>query len=79
MRPLATIAADIRRHWPKPYFGAVPYLTAMRDLGTMQDMYYLDDARSVVMYFLSNATTWRGEDARRIKAELNKMLKETRP
>ena len=28
----------------------------------------------IVRYFLSNATTWRGEDARRIKAELKALL-----
>jgi len=27
------------------------------------------------MYFLSNATTWRGEKAKAIKSELNKLLK----
>jgi len=30
----------------------------------------------IVRYFLSNATTWRGETARRIKAELKQMLKQ---
>lgn len=74
-RALSTIAADIRQHWPKVYFGAVPYLDAMRSLTRITDNYYADDARSVVLYFLSNATTWRGEDARRIKAELKALLK----
>jgi len=41
----------------------------------MSDKYYEDDAASVVIYFLSNATTWRGDDARRVKAELKAMLK----
>jgi hypothetical protein len=27
----------------------------------------------MVLYFLANATTWRGEDAKRIKAELKKL------
>lgn len=69
-RTLAAIARDIRAHWPKPYFGAVPYLDAMSTLGCIGDSYGLDDARSIVRYFLANAGTWRGEDARRIKAEL---------
>ena len=34
-----------------------------------------DDARTVVLYFLSNSATWRGPDAKRIKAELKEMLK----
>lgn len=69
-RALSTIAADIRAHWPKVYFGAVPYLDAMRQLTHIGDNYGCDDAKSIVLYFLSNATTWRGDDARRIKAEL---------
>lgn len=74
-RSLNTIAREIRSNWAKPYFGAVPYLDAMGSLDTMQDKFYYDDAQSVVLYFLANAATWRGETARRIKAELNAMLK----
>jgi hypothetical protein len=73
-RPLSVIARDIRASWPKVYFGAVPYLQAMAQLGSINDKYYEDSARSVVNYFLANAGTWRGEDARRIKAELKSMV-----
>lgn len=69
-RPIAEIAEDIRLAWPKPYFGAVPYLGAMLRLGSIHDTYGEDSAKSIVLYFLSNATTFRGEDARRLKAEL---------
>ena len=72
-RPLYEIAADIRKAWPKPYFGAVPYLNAMRSLNSINDDYYQDSAKSVVLYFLSNAATWRGDTARRIKAELKQL------
>lgn len=48
---------------------------AMKTLNTMTDYYGLDSAREVVMYFLSNATSWKGETARRVKVELNAMLK----
>ncbi len=74
-RSLSAIALDIRRNWPKVYFGAVPYLDAMRQLDSVADAYGADDARSIVLYFLSNATTWRGEHARRLKAELKAALK----
>jgi hypothetical protein len=74
-RPLHVIAREITKDWEKPYFGARPYLDAMLDLVTINDMYYFDTASSVVMYFLSNAKTWRGETARRVKKELNQMLK----
>lgn len=73
-RPLYVIAAEIARTWPKVYFGAVPYLQAMSTLSTTGDNYGLDSGDSIVRYFLSNASTWRGEDARRIKAELKGML-----
>jgi hypothetical protein len=74
-RSLNTIAKDIRKDWAKPYFGAVPYLDAMETLNSIRDTYYYDDAESVVRYFLSNATSWKGETARAIKAELKAMLK----
>lgn len=73
-RPLSVIAADIAKHWPKVNYAAVPYLDAMRDLGDIRGRYFDDSAASVVGYFLSNAATWRGEDAKRIKAELRSML-----
>jgi hypothetical protein len=74
-RPLYIIAAEIKRVWPNPYFGAVPYIDAMRSLDAVTDSYGYDEADDIVRYFLSNANTWRGEDARRIKAELKGMLK----
>lgn len=73
-RPLSAIAREIRATWPKVYFGAVPYLQAMAQLDSVDDRYGFDDARSIVNYFLANAGTWRGDDARRIKAELKAMV-----
>jgi hypothetical protein len=74
VRSLWKIADEIRATWPKPYFGAVPYLDAMASITSISDHYGYDDADSIVRYFLSNAKTWRGEDARRIKTELKGML-----
>lgn len=73
-RSLYHIAAEIRAVWPKVYFGAEPYLTAMASLDRITDRYFEDSADSIVRYFLSNAKTWRGEHARRIKAELRGIL-----
>lgn len=75
VRPLSVIAADITKTWPKPYYGAMSWLEAMHDLDKISDRYGQDSARSIVSYFLANASTWRGADARRIKAELKGMLK----
>ncbi|MGN9782786.1 hypothetical protein ACTMTF_15240 [Nonomuraea sp. ZG12] len=73
-RPIHAIAADIRSAWPKVYFGAVPYLDAMRSLDKVTDMYGYDDADSIIRYFLSNASTFRGQRAREIKAELKALI-----
>ena len=71
---LKDIFTEVKHLWPKPYFGAVPYIQALSTLDSIEDTYGADDARYLVAYFLSNATSWRGEDARRIKAELKALL-----
>lgn len=80
-RQLNVIAAEIRADWVDPktgkskvWFGAVPYLDAMSMLHTITEDYGCDPASDIVRYFLSNATHWRGETARKIKAELKGML-----
>lgn len=74
-RPLHIIAREIRSDWRKPYFGAVPYLEAMATLNSIHGAYYQDSAKSIVAYFIANAGSWRGDTARRVKAELKAMLK----
>lgn len=74
-RPLYVIASDIRANWPKPYFGAIPYIFALRHLNQISEPYGCDSGVSCVAYFLENAQTWRGPEARRIKSELRDILK----
>ena len=80
-RPLYEIAREIRQNWKKSISGtdlnyaAKPYLEAMETLDKISDRYIMDSASSIVAYFLGNASTWRGETAKRVKAELNQMLK----
>ena len=74
-RPLYEIAAEIKKSWTKINPSAEEYLNAMRCLNSINDNYYYDSGKSIVLYFLGNANTWRGEDARRIKAELKEMRK----
>lgn len=73
-RPISQIAKQIKLTWPKPYYGAVPYISAMLNLETIKDHYYQDSARTIINYFLANATTWKGDDAKRLKAELKEVL-----
>lgn len=75
MRTLSEIAREIRKDWSKVYFGAVPYLDAMSTLNSINDNYGYDSGKSIVLYFLANAGTWRGDVARRVKAELKAMVK----
>lgn len=74
VRPLNVIAREVRKTWAKVNYGAVPYLDAMSSLDSVNDKYGWDSGRSIVNYFLSNASTWRGEDAKRIKLELKSLL-----
>jgi hypothetical protein len=70
-RSIAAIAREIRADWgSKVNYAAKPYLDAMRDLNSIHDRYYEDSAKSVILYFLANAQSWRGETAKRVKAEL---------
>jgi hypothetical protein len=72
-RTLRAIAREIRADWKNVYFGAVPYLEAMEQLDSVDDQFFAEDGKTQVLYFLSNAQTWRGDTARRVKAELKKM------
>jgi hypothetical protein len=75
-RTLRAIAGEIQRDWgDKVYFGAVPYLRAMRGLEKVTDKYGDEEGDRIVRYFLVNAKSWRGETARRVKTELREMIK----
>ena len=73
LRPLHTIAGEAladttlkgnaRRY-------ARPYLRALTTLSTSADRYGADDGRTIIAYALANLQTWRGDSARRVKAEL---------
>ena len=75
-RPISEIARDISHAWPKPNYAATPYLGAMLSLNRITDNYYVDTGESVVRYFLANASTFRGDAARALKAELKAALGE---
>lgn len=74
-RPIYQIAADILRTWPKVHYTARPYLDAMRCLATKHDKYGYDDAEGIVLRFLTNAGSFRGEEAKKLKAELRAAVK----
>lgn len=75
-RTFSEIAAEIKKLWPKPYFGAVPYIQALYKCDTIdpKSYFYFDETGMIINYLLANMQTFRGPDARRIKAELKNML-----
>jgi hypothetical protein len=77
VRPLSVIAREIIADWPKAADENHPagaYAVPMLSLNSPYDTYGADSAASIVRYFLANASGWRGETARRVKAELNSMV-----
>lgn len=77
MRPLYEIAGEIEadcisKDW---YLYAEPYVSAMKHLTRVSDTYYADSGSSVIAYALANLSSWRGDKARAIKAELKALLK----
>jgi hypothetical protein len=72
-RELREIADEILLDWLAPYFGARPYIEAMRHLDAITSTYGAESGERVVRGFLVNAATWRGETARQVKAELKRM------
>jgi hypothetical protein len=73
-KSLSELACLVQRDWKRVWYGAVPYLSAMGSLESIEDMFMYDSGRTVVAYFLSNAGTWRGPVARLVKKELNRRL-----
>lgn len=71
---LYELAKVIRGDWKKPYFGAVPYIEAMGNVEDLASPYGADDGEYIVVYFLSNASSWRGPTARLVKAELKRRV-----
>ena len=72
-RPIYEIAKDIRKAWQNPNYAAVPYLRAMATLYGPGDSYGCDIGKGIVIYFLGNARTFRGPEAKALKAELKKI------
>jgi hypothetical protein len=79
---LSDLAILIRADWRHTSkngvnYAAEPYLTAMQSLNVVnprEAQYGLDPGDEIVAYFLANATSWRGDVARSVKAELKRRL-----
>ncbi|HEY1871417.1 MAG TPA: hypothetical protein VGG71_10175, partial [Chitinophagaceae bacterium] len=69
-KTLSEIAAIIDSDWSKQgkgvNYAALPYLNSMYSLKTINDVYGCDSAKSIIIYFLGNATSWKGETAKAV-------------
>jgi hypothetical protein len=74
-RSIKEIAQEIRADWKNVSPYARPYLNAMSTLEKIDDMYGADYGKSIVLYFLVNSNGWRGVVARKVKKELNELVK----
>ena len=74
-KTIAEIAAIIRKDWKKVNYAAKPYLSAMNCLSDINHQIGFDSGKSIVLYFLSNAGSWRGEIAKAVKLELKNRTK----
>jgi len=73
VRPLYEIASEIRKDWKPICPHAQAHLVAFDNATSIDEMYMYDSVKGEVCYFLSNAGSWRGDVARKIKKELKKM------
>ena len=74
-KSIAELAAIIRKDWQKVNFAAKPYLAAMESMQSVAHSFGYDSGKSIVLYFLSNAGSWRGEIAKAVKLELKNRCK----
>jgi hypothetical protein len=74
-KSISEIAAIIRKDWKKVNYAAKPYLEAMGSLNSVKSSLGYDTGKTVVLYFLSNAASWRGETAKAVKLELKNRTK----
>jgi hypothetical protein len=74
MQTISTIAREISRDWKNVNYAAKPYLQAMRSLDSASDSYGHDSAKSIVSYFLCNASGYRGDTAKAHKAALKAIV-----
>lgn len=72
-RTISQLSTVIRKDWAeKTYYSAKPYVEAMLSIGRDDQIYGCESAKDVVLGFLANAGSWRGEHARQVKAELKR-------
>ena len=71
---ISDLAKMIEKDWGEVSSHARPYLSAMNHLNDIKDAYCDNYGEKIVVYFLCNAVSWRGNLAMMIKKELNRRI-----
>lgn len=73
-KTLGELKCIITRDWKNVNFGAKPYLDTFNQIDETGH-YGMDGWKEMVLYFLCNASSWKGETAKAVKKELNRRVK----
>lgn len=73
--PIDALATIVILTWESVSLHAAPYLNAMCKMRSVNDGYGADSGETVILYFLANATQYKGAVARMVKAELKARIK----
>jgi hypothetical protein len=74
LRKVKEVAKEICAAWDNVHYAAKPYLDAMLEIDDVRDNFEQESGKSIVRYFLANASSFRGPHAKRLKAELKELL-----
>jgi hypothetical protein len=70
-----TVIRDHRETGQKVNFALKPWLDALGSISEITDSYGAESGRTVIAYFLSNASQYKGATAKAVKAELKRRNK----
>lgn len=76
LTPIYCIADMIYQDWKNISPHALPYLRGMSGMSTVKDYVGFDPGKEVILYFLVNATSWRGDVARAVKTHLKLLIQQ---
>jgi len=69
------ISRDLQSQGKEVPYNLVPYLDALRQMDSADDVYGVESGKSIIAYALSNMTSYKGPTARAVKAELKSRMK----
>ncbi len=72
------ISRDFRSQGKEVPYNLVPYLDALRQMDSADDVYGVESGKSIIAYALSNMASYKGPTARAVKAELKRRMKESK-